>query len=373
MKIIIAVLLTIIASIGFFVVYAILSDAGNAHSPSSVEENGNAPAVEEQGEGTLAVINAEPMGNTGADFVIFNVTYSPQDSIYTTPDGESEPARDVVGLVDFNLTLVGTGNVNGSFNISTPVYADEDINVATFVFNYDDTSSIPTISFMPGMYETASLFATYFVDFDITGGSIAPHILTIPMFGSALNTVGGQDSIVIQFVITFGNAQNEATWNLFSIPVSAVSEESPENFRGSIRVLPDEDLMSELLGTWVYRSTDAHIEITFMNDWRYYEIAYSRSGRPLSWEYGVYSIDCNTRITIQSSSIWGPEYTYRFRINNNTMTLTHRGVGYKFTRQNPLPLLSLENFPFSMWQTWERERWPHAVTYEPTGTWSGNE
>lgn len=380
MKVIIAVLFVIIATISFFAGYVILSYAGNADSPSSVEANVRASTA----------LAAEPMGGSGTDFVMFNVTYSspsqdsfqpPQDSIDATPDdesgsesgngneseSESKTARDNGGLINFNLTFVGAGNVNSSFNISTPVYDYGDITVGSFVFNYDGTSSIPVVTFVPGMHETAFLFATYFVDFDIAGGTIVPHVFTIPMFDSVSNTVGGQGSMAIKFVVTFGSAQNEAIRNLFGVPVSARPEEPPENFRGSIRVLPDEDLMTELLGTWVYNSPYAHIEMTFMNDWRYYEIAYSRSGRPLFWEYGVYSIDCNTRITIQSSSIWGPEYTYSFKIDNNTMTLTHRGVAYTFTRQNPLPLLALENFPFSMWHRWDR--WPYLVPYTPTGPW----
>jgi len=360
MKVIIAILLLLIGAIGFVVGSAIMNEMREDDTEILGE-------MTDEIENADAIIPTQSVNNARADFVTIAVSsdYTSNGGVQllsaslTDDDAIIDATAD--GIINFAVSFDDANNSPFIFNIPAPdsaTYGDDAFSVATFVFHLDntDSNSNPFISFIPGQYnlqeDNTQLYATYFVSFD-DAGSNNPYMFTIPIpeitAGAYDNTV---TSVAAAFVISNGNGFNGV--NQFMPDATPPTSSSDDSDIRGLRVLSDDCLVYDLLGTWVYRGGGAHVEMTFMNDRRYYEITYSPSGRPLSWEYGVYSTECGTFITIQSSSIWSPTYNYRFSINNNTLTFTYRGNNYVFKRQNTLPILSLERYPYSLWQTWDR-------------------
>ena len=344
MKYVIAFLLAIIAVMAFFVGSAIFRDMLD-----DADSNGGTG-------GTDAARPVQSVSDSGADYVSIAVSFSGVDNyelIARTLMSDGDEYMDGLtnGVINFAVSFDDETNTPFTYSIPVPedtMYSVDDHRVATFVFSPKKNAN-PSVAFFPGQHnvqnDNTHLYATYFVAFDDVRDNNNPHIFTIPV-PDDINAA----SFAATFIITFGNAQAGANQFMSNIPAianSASGSSSPVSWGGSITVEADENLMASLLGTWVYKGPRDHVEVTFTNDWRYYEISYGPSGRPLSWESGVYSITCTSTITIQSSTIWGPTYTYNFKINNNTLTFPYRGVNYHFTRQNWPPILSLENYPYA--------------------------
>jgi len=358
MKIIIAILLTIIAVMALLVGATIVLD-----SRGDLEE---ATSIEDENGDTDTAITVSPIRDRGADYISIAVSFAEENQThgrYLTADTElleEETIYDVIVGGDANFAISFNDLSNTPFTYSSPipyhVLNGEAYSVATFVFSLDGANgAFPSITFFPrymnsAQHESAHTYATFFVSFDGTRDNENPLLFTVPMPDNALNL----DTFAVTFIISLEDSYFSTNQLMADTLISVGSENETRTQRytggssgGSISVQDAENIKASLVDTWVYRAAGVHVEMTFMNDWRYYEIQYAPSGRPLSWESGVYSIECGRTITIQSGSIWGPTYIYNFRIRNNGLTLTYNGVNYVYTRQNRLPILSLENFPYT--------------------------
>jgi len=298
-----------------------------------------------------------PVRDTRADFVNIAVSFSDAGNYELIANALMSDEGDIIeditnGILNFAVTFDDANDNPFMYNIPVPdnVYnSDEAYNVATFVFSLDN-NAVPSITFIPreigSQDDNTHYVATYFVAIEDVRNNTNPFVFSIPVPDDRRVT-----SFAAAFIINFGD--NFSGVNPFSSGSSAPAaptsaQGSGGSTGGSISVSADPALTDALLGTWVYRAPGTHVELTFKNDWRYYEIEYAHTtGRPLSWESGVYSVNCGSTITIQSASIWGPTYTYNFSIRNNTLTFPFRGTNYLFTRQNRVPVLSLENFPYT--------------------------
>jgi hypothetical protein len=355
-KTIITILLTLISVVAIAagaVIYNALRE-DDTEIPNGITEEEN---------GTDAAPDTEPVKNAGVDLVTIAVTFGDgytSQPIITSLIHDDEPVAG--GIINFTVTFDDADNNPFIYNIpvsDSVIDGDSAFSIVTFIFTPDSAgnNAIPYVTFIPGHYNAPDydtpLLATYFVAFDDASYNANPYMFIVPIPGGTADADdNGVDSFAVTFIVTLGDAAYDA--NRFLPDSTSPADSGASRGERGIRVLADEDLSTILLGTWIYRSRDTHVEMTFLNDWRYYEISYAPSGRPLTWEYGVYSIEDEKTITIQSSSIWGPTYTYDIKIDNNVLTFSYRGVNYTFNRQNRLPILTFENFPYSLWQTWER-------------------
>ena len=365
MKIIITILLTVIAVMALLIGATIVLDSrGDAEAPANISD---------EDEDAVTPTSASPVSTSGVDFVSFTVSYAEEklSSLQTMGTEEALPEEDNIldyiinGEVNFEISFNGVTDYPFVFNNPIPDHTinGETYSVATFVFSSDNNSTYPFITFFPRYMnsvqnESAHSLATFFVNFNDIGSDSGQVLYTLPIPDNTM----GFDSFAVTFIITFEDTYYSINQlmadNLLAVG-SGTEALVQSSSGGSISVEDAANIMASLASTWVYRAPGVHVEMTFMNDWRYYEIQYAPSGRPTSWESGVYSINCGRTLTIQSGSIWGPTYIYNFKLRNNGLTLSYNGVNYIYTRQNRLPILSLENFPYA--QTSGRIEYPYSI------------
>lgn len=356
MKVVIAILLTIIAGMALLVGATILLDSDDGDNGGNGGDVNISANGTNDSNGTDDAIPTDPVVSTASSFVGIAVSFTEDD--YDARHLRSNEILDeaiISGVVSYAISFNGEDDnpFIYSNSIRNNTLTDDVYNVTTFIFSQNETSSTkPNISFVPGFLndeqsENTHTFATYFVSINHARDSANPLLFTVPVPDESLEI----DSFAVTFITTLDDSYFSANQLMNNSSTNDDTANTPRSTStgGSISVEDAENILASLVSTWVYIAPDVHVEMTFMNDWRYYEIRYSPSGRPLSLESGVYSINCGRTITIQSGSIWGPTYIYNFSIDNtnNKLSLSYDNVNYLFTRQNRLPILSLENFPYT--------------------------